>query len=224
MKTIERIIKFTQVNPNAADTGCGDIYPLASTNLINPSMAQTASLALAHQTTSGQLHEHKKTREVYICVDGQGSVDWDMHYICPITEGDVVDITPGTLHGLNATKGKSVQVLVVSHPAFDLTDNYKIHDAVKKREEKKPPFYIDGAQNYFGTLVSHPHLLIRRSQVTEYIAEDQQLLFVVRGTGTFKSNKFKTSIEKYDSIAMQAGDSINSTGSEPLVVITAHII
>lgn len=224
MKTTDRIIKFTHVNPNTADTGCGDIYPLASTDLIHPGAQQTASLALAHQTTAGHLHEHKKTREIYICVDGHGSVDWNKHYTCPITQGDIVDIKPGTLHGLNAAPGTSVQVLVISHPAFDLSDNYKINDGVKKREEKKPPFFISGATHYLGTLITHPHLMIRRLSVEQsYLAQDLQLLFIIRGTGIFKANNIKTSIEKYDSAAMQVGDSIITTGSEPLIVIIAQV-
>jgi mannose-6-phosphate isomerase-like protein (cupin superfamily) len=221
MKILDRIVTFARVSP--VDTGCGKIYYLASTDLIHYSLPMTASFELADQTGPGELHQHHTSHETYICIGGEGIFYWGIENKYPIKEGDIFNIAPNTLHALNALPGKSVRVLVVSYPQFTQSDLYPITDTTKKRKDEKPPFFAPNAPKY-GVLVTHSHLTISRIIIKQpYIAAAVQLLFVLQGAGTFKTAGQEIGIFKYDSMAMERGDSIIPQSAESIYAITVQI-
>ncbi len=221
MKILDRVVTFARVSP--VDTGCGKVYYLASTDLIHYSLPMTASFELADQTGPGELHQHHTSHEAYICIGGEGILYWGVENKYPIKDGDIFTIAPDTFHALNALSGKSVRVLVVSFPQFTHSDLYPVVDTVKKRKEEKPSFFLANAPKY-GVLVTHPHLTISRILIKQpYIATAVQLLFVLQGTGTFKTAGQEISITNYDSIALERGDTIIPKNSESMSAITVQI-
>lgn len=128
MKITNRVITFNTSSP--VDTGCGNVYNLASTDLLPYSLLRTASFELANQSGPGELHVHHQSHEAYICIGGAGFIYWGKENQWPIKDGDVVNIAPGTFHALNANPGASVQVLVVSYPRFTQGDIFKDRKSV----------------------------------------------------------------------------------------------
>ncbi len=223
MKIIDRVIIFSRSSP--IDTGCGKVYNLASTDLIHYVLPMTASFALAEQSGPGELHQHHISHETYICIDGEGSFYWGNRAQYPIKTGDVINIPPGTSHALNARAGELVRVLVVSYPQFTQSDLYPMVDPSKKRKEEKPPFLISHAPRY-GVLVEHEQVTISRIHIEKpYFASAVQLLFVLQGTGIFKTAHHQTtlSITSYDSMIMERADSIVPQENQFIEAIVVQI-
>lgn len=221
MKILDRIILFSHASP--VDTGCGKVYNLASTDLIHYSLPITASFELADQSGPGELHQHHTSHELYICIGGEGTVFWGTQNKCAFKEGDMLAIAPGTLHALNAAAGKSIRVLVVSYPRFTQSDLFPMVDTTKKRKEEIPSFFLKNIPKY-GTLITYPHITIQRIHIQQpYIAATVQLLFVLNGNGTLKASGQEVAITKYDSMAMERGDSILPKNHTPVDAITVQI-
>jgi len=64
-------------------------------------------------------HFHKKTKEYYFIVRGEGEIELNDDVI-KVNEGDLVVIEPGTLH---RARGK-MEVLVIGLPALNESDHF----------------------------------------------------------------------------------------------------
>ncbi len=221
MKIEERVVIFSHESPLA--TGCGKVYNLASTDLIHYPLVHTASFELAHQAGPGELHEHHLSDETYICIGGKGFIEWGTTYKCVIKEGDVFNIIPRTFHALNAEPDSSVEVLVVSYPRFTPQDLYKIVlDSTIKRRSKRPSFYIPAPK--YGILLRHAYATISRLLIEQpYTAAGIELLFVIRGSATCTSHSQPIILNKYDSIALEKGDTVKPHHTHPVAVIRVQL-
>lgn len=191
-------------------SGCGNILELVS-----------PSLALVIQSSAGELHAHKQMREVYICLGGKGSIDYDYDKTYPLYTGDVVDIAPGIPHGLSAQKKDSVIILAVAYPTFIRDDYQKITAIPSHKKEERPSFYTAAAEKENGTLISDGNLRIYKNIVSEpIVAQEAQYLFIASETGIFESAGMQVRMSLFDSIIMHKGDTIKAAGKKRLEIIT----
>ncbi len=68
-------------------------------------------------------HYHKDTEEIYIILEGFGTMMVD-NEILQLKQGDVVVLRPGERHGLSLSAGEVLEFLAISHPAFNQEDHY----------------------------------------------------------------------------------------------------
>lgn len=84
---------------------------------------KSEGMSLAYATVEGKAksHKHNVMEEVYFVVKGQGylTVDSNKH---KIEEGDLVSIPKGSWHFLESEKENALEVLVATHPKFNLED------------------------------------------------------------------------------------------------------
>ena len=68
---------------------------------------------------NAEKHFHKKTKEYYFIVRGEGEIELNDDVI-KVNEGDLVVIEPGTLHRARG----SMEVLVIGLPALNESDHF----------------------------------------------------------------------------------------------------
>lgn len=68
-------------------------------------------------------HYHKNTEEIYVILEGSGTMMVD-GAILQLKQGDVVVLHPGEKHSLTLSDGEALEFLAISHPAFCEEDHY----------------------------------------------------------------------------------------------------
>jgi mannose-6-phosphate isomerase-like protein (cupin superfamily) len=92
---------------------CGTIKELYS----SPDL----SLSIAAITGKSTPHMHKKMEEIYFVLKGEGEIFiGDESEI--IKRGDLVAIPKNKFHYIQAGKGKTIEIMVATHPGFDPDD------------------------------------------------------------------------------------------------------
>lgn len=81
------------------------------------------NLGLAYFEITGTAREHKhlNTEEMYYVKRGEGNLVVDDKVLC-IKKGDSIQIPKNAFHYLKKLRGKSLEVLVITHPRYDPND------------------------------------------------------------------------------------------------------
>jgi len=80
-------------------------------------------IALA-EVKEARLHYHRKTREYYIVLRGEGKLILEEEEL-PLKEGDLVYIEPMKKHKAKTEKGK-LEILVISCPPWSKEDHFEV--------------------------------------------------------------------------------------------------
>lgn len=96
---------------------CGPVKPLYS----------SSDLSVAHVTIHKreQPHMHKGTEEIYYVLKGNGVLYIDKDEGHDIRKGDIISIPKGKYHTTEPSfsfLGHDLELLVICHPKFDLSD------------------------------------------------------------------------------------------------------
>lgn len=169
------------------------------------------------------MHVRYRTREIYICVSGEGILEYGVDSCYPLKSGDIVDIAPGTVHALSAQPGKSVSVLVVSFPLFNHNDYEKVIAPILERKEIKPDFFIAAPSQFpnLGIIVVDTDFTLSQFFVkNSWKAAVEQEVFIISGRGTLHTKDSIHLLNAGCAVSIYSGQVIQSNLHKLLSVVS----
>lgn len=102
-----------RLSVEAIDDTCGKIQELY----------HSENLSIAYVTVTGKAksHLHRKMEEVYYIQKGRGKLYIGQECLYVIT-GDIIPIPKNQYHHLEKLSKEPLEVMVVTHPKYDLSD------------------------------------------------------------------------------------------------------
>jgi len=96
-----------------------DIEPKKDPCGLLKELYSSKNVSIAHDIVLGtaQKHMHRKVEEIYYVEKGEGQIVIGEETL-DIKEGDLIPIPKNTWHYLKKLEGKSLEVLVITHPKY----------------------------------------------------------------------------------------------------------